>query len=216
MNTLLIFLTSVISFWAENPSKAKDVMTYYDNNPCIKQTLSSRLTNEHSFMGMSIVAPEIATHSEFIDYLETEVMEMMYVEFNRSDFSIGPFQMKPSFAVFIENYISKNKIKKFKDLIITASSERETRKVRIRRLLSVKWQAIYLSAFLYYAESYTRAISFDSTESKLKYWATLYNSRIDSSPSEVKKIMQSKLFPHFAPRYNYSDVVYEFFEIMND
>jgi hypothetical protein len=163
---------------------------------------------------MSIIAPEIAMNCGVIDLMECQVMEMFYVEFNRADFSIGPFHMKPSFASYIEHYVTENNLKQFACLKITASSAKDIRRIRIRRLLSVYWQTMYLSAFIAYVKEFTATIPLYSSVDKLKYWATLYNSKITSSQREVQQSMKQKLFPHFAQKYNYADVALEFYNIL--
>ena len=53
---------------------------------------------------LPIVFPELIRYSLFRDYLETTMLERLYVKEGTSgaDFSIGHFQMKPSFAEKIE------------------------------------------------------------------------------------------------------------------
>jgi hypothetical protein len=99
-------------------------------------------------------------------------------------------------------------------LKVAASSAKEIRRIRIHRLSTVYWQALYLSAFMAYVKEFTKAIPFCSSADKLKYWATLYNSKITSSPREVQLLMKQKLFPHFAQTYNYADVALEFYNIL--
>jgi hypothetical protein len=96
----------VSSFWTDDIQRTHTVVGFFGDNPSVLQTLEKDNTKEDALIGMSIVAPEIAMNCGFIDLMECQVMEMMYVEFNRSDFSIGPFQMKPSFASFIEHYVA--------------------------------------------------------------------------------------------------------------
>ena len=55
-----------------------------------------------------VVLPEVARFNGFSNFFETAALEAFYVEDGSGvvDFSIGPFQMKPSFAERVEHRVA--------------------------------------------------------------------------------------------------------------
>src|SRR5664280_591993 len=54
--------------------------------------------------GLAIIFPELIRYSSIRDIIETAALKSLYIQYgkNNEDFSIGQFQMKPSFAEDIE------------------------------------------------------------------------------------------------------------------
>ena len=65
--------------------------------------------HENDFV-TAIVYPELLRYNYIQDFIETSGLELIYMRYGAktADFSIGHFQMKPSFAEHIEKYIEKN------------------------------------------------------------------------------------------------------------
>ena len=136
----------------------------------------------------------------------------MYLTTGISDFSVGPFQMKPSFIEDMEKYVCDNpKLAKKYNNLISQGSNREKRKFRLEYLSSWFGQLKYLELFIMIAKSRTKTIDFKSVEDKLKYWATLYNAGINCSHEKVIRLQKIKSYPKFYNKFNYSEVSYEFF-----
>ena len=55
----------------------------------------------------AILFPELIRYSVYKDFFETQALELLYIDYGKktADFSIGRFQMKPSFAEAVEAYI---------------------------------------------------------------------------------------------------------------
>lgn len=99
---------------------------------------------------LAIVSPELIRWSAFKDFFETTALELLYVKKGKTyaDFSIGHFQMKPSFVEQLEAYVFQHEsLNTFKYIVISNKSEVEIRKERIKRLQQFAWQLRYAHVF---------------------------------------------------------------------
>ena len=169
----------------------------------------------------AIVAPEITQFSYLSDKIETYSLKVFYVQNGKdySNFSIGVFQMKPSFIEDLENYISanitlKNKYKKF---LFENPNERQARVERVERLGSTEWQIEYLALFCAVVSHKFINMNFTDEEEKLRFYANAYNSGFHKTEQQIIEISKKALFPHFSrQKFKYSDIVIWFYrEILN-
>lgn len=213
MTILCSILGSVIiSFFSNSPKEASEAVSFInENKSSIQQSLKS-LSSEEQLMAMSIVAPEISQFSSFQNFLELRTLFVMYLNTGQSDFSVGYFQMKPSFIELMEKKVKFSSIllKKYKD-IIPKGSTRNKRKFRLERLGSLQGQLRYLELFIDIVKIITSSMNFTNSENKLKYWATLYNSGLDLKESDVVRLQSLNLFPRYDKKYNYSSITTEFY-----
>jgi hypothetical protein len=81
------------------------VVTLQQHNALIQKM--AKKYNQNNMPVLSIVFPEIIRYNAFKDFLETKTLEWLYVEYgkDKADFSIGLFQMKPSFVEKLEKYL---------------------------------------------------------------------------------------------------------------
>lgn len=218
MNQIQLSLFLIVNcFFSEFREESFGTLAYFNQHKEIHSELKHKLNKEEQSIAICIVAPEVAMYSISEDFVEYNAMRLLYVQFGASDFSIGCFQMKPSFAETIEKEVrlSKTLMKNHSKLLINNKNKKDCRKKRIDRLLSTRWQSRYLAAFIDIVKMKTINILFNSQEEKIKYWAILYNSGINLSSSEVDKLQSSKLFPRFLGGYNYSEVAFDFYMHMN-
>jgi len=165
----------------------------------------------------AIVAPEFTQFSYLSNKIETYSLKVLYVQGGKaySDFSIGFFQMKPSFIERLENYIMtdttlKNKYKKF---LFEKPDERQARVERIERLNSLEWQIEYLALFCSIVNHKFSNTTFVNEEEKLRFYASAYNCGLHKSESEIERIGQKALFPHFSrQKFKYSDITVWFYK----
>ncbi len=164
-------------------------------------------------VALSIVFPEIVRYSALRDKVEISLLKTLYVNLGEdyADFSIGQFQMKPSFAEAIRRKaasVSKGKsgihFKKISDF----DDIKDFRKSILNDLEDPKSQINYLIAFIMICEKEFKTGSKDEI-SQIKFLATAYNSGIDKNASEIermtdKKYFNTRLIP--AEKYCYSDV----------
>jgi hypothetical protein len=140
----------------------------------------------------------------------------MYTQFGKdySDFSVGYFQMKPSFVESLENYISQNP-KQFKDYIeflFKDPQSKNSRIVRLERLNNILWQLKYLAAFCAIVENRFKSNTYSSIEEKLKFYAAAYNSGYHKSKEHLINMQKKTFFPKIAKqKFNYSDISVQFY-----
>lgn len=172
-------------------------------------------------MMLSIIFPELIRYSLFRDFFETKSLELGYVEYESKlvDFSIGRFQMKPSFVKKLEEYVkdSENLAKKYsrvttyRDITIKG-----IRKERIERLNSFNWQFIYLNCFYDVLSEKFKDVEWQNNVEKLKFYATAYNHNFCASKQEIDKWINVRTFPYGVnykgEQYSYSDIAVYFYQ----
>lgn len=150
---------------------------------------------------MAMVFPELVRYSYFRDFFETTALEIIYVNLGsrEADFSIGQFQMKPSFVEKLEKTVSTYPIafEKFQFLAeYTETDARDIRKARIQRLKSSYWQIQYAFAFYAVCEACFFDQCFRNQAEKVAFYATAYNLGFDVTVKEIKEWMPVKAFPY--------------------
>ncbi|MBO4738411.1 MAG: hypothetical protein J5606_02490 [Bacteroidales bacterium] len=98
----------------------------------------------------AVVWPEMERYSRLQDVLETAANYGTYITLgtNGFDFSIGRFQMKPSFVEKMEKAWMKNGLARKYALWFDTADNATARKIRITRLQKEEWQVVYVGVFL--------------------------------------------------------------------
>jgi hypothetical protein len=147
-------------------------------------------------VAVAIIFPELIRYSALRDKMETAVLKTLYV--NRGDdyanFSIGEFQMKPSFAEMVRakftgNNRGKNIFKKageFDDI-------KDFRRSIVKDLDDPQTEAIYLLAFIKICES-KFLISRMEESYQIRFLATAYNFGFDKARKDVDAMINRKFF----------------------
>ncbi|HBZ34614.1 MAG TPA: hypothetical protein DEO38_05905 [Bacteroidales bacterium] len=209
---LSILLSGTLVFEQEYARGYNYALTFMREHPEVKgQLMESGLSEKEAVMSMAIVCPELAVNYNFSDWAQVKVLQSIYVQFERSDFSIGYFQMKPSFVEKLENMVAQDPVlsTKYPDVIIKAKDPVQRRKLRIARLVNLKWQTKYLSIFMYYAKQ--RKDDFKTDDERLAYWATLYNAGLQSSDETIYALQKRNDFPVILRQFNYANIVRIFY-----
>ena len=160
--------------------------------------------HENDFV-TAIVYPELLRYNYIQDFIETSGLELIYMRYGAktADFSIGHFQMKPSFAEHIEKYIEKNVVDfyHYKKLIITQkTTPLKQRKLRLTRLKQMDWQLTYLHAFIAICDHKFHFIKFTTTKDKLRFYAACYNIGFHKKYQNILQNENSNTFPN-GPKY---------------
>jgi hypothetical protein len=193
-----------------------------DNERIISEIIEKQFKLKKNIV-LSIPSPEIVRYSLLQDKMETLALEVFYENFgkNYANFSVGCFQMKPSFCEEIEQFIvTNNNFSCYEGLIeIKGKDAIEIRKKRIERLRNVEWQLKYLSLFYLICEAKYQHINFNSLEDKIKWYATTYNVGIQSSDEKIKRWFEIPMFS-YASGFNETKCFYwkqaiEFYKEMN-
>ena len=189
--------SAALNFVTTNYSKFKSIALKYKHNPVFTT---------------AIVFPEIMRYSVLQDFIETSALEIAYTNYGSSvaDFSIGRFQMKPSFVESLEHEIDKNDSLSeiFSEIIFKSHiSELEKRKTRLQHLQNINWQIIYLNAFITICDIRFKELDFESTTDKLLFYATAYNAGFYNKPNAIRIKATQPYFP-YGPKYKGTQYVY--------
>lgn len=218
MKLLLASLLLLNTYFGTYPHRAQAALDFWQQHPECCDSLRLSLSDNEMLFACAIVSPEVSQYSQLEDIAQFKAMALVYILHAQGDYSIGYFQMKPSFAARIETLVGADKelLRRHAPLIISYSKEedpdgRRKRHDRLDRLTNLGWQVRYLAAFVDIVKQKTASTRFKDDNEKLRYWATLYNAGVDSSPSRVASCMKKKQFPRRGERFNYADVTVEFY-----
>ncbi len=183
----------------------------------LKAVENSDLSPEFVF---AIVAPEYSQYSHLKNYIETTLLENLYVNFGTeySDFSIGYFQMKPSFIQKIEEFLNLDFNLKIKNsnVLFESIDEKQMRFERVARLNQLEWQIKYLMIFCQIMDEKFTNISFKNINEKLEFYSAAYNSGFYKSRDSIIKMSEVYSFPFFSSKkYKYKDVALEFYQVIS-
>lgn len=155
---------------------------------------------EDSHVIESVVFPELMRYNEFYDVIETGSLMSLYTSLGQdyADFSIGPLQQKPSFALSIERYLNTGKLKNWAyHLGMESYSVKDNfkdRSKRVDRLTDPEWQIKYLIAMLKcIRDKHHRYLNGLSNDDQLQFIASAYNCGWDKSGGYIKNY-QSKAY----------------------
>lgn len=97
----------------------------------------------------AVVWPEMERYSRLKDLMETTANYGAYVTTGKGpDYSIGQFQMKPSFVEELEKAWMRSGLARQYDLWFDTDNTATARRIRITRLQKEEWQVIYVGVFL--------------------------------------------------------------------
>jgi hypothetical protein len=145
----------------------------------------------------AIVFPELIRYNSIKDKLELASLYTLYINFGESyaNFSVGNFQMKPSFARSLEADYLKNRGKLLlaEDFSFDTCETRKARAERIKRLDDINWQTKYLSIFIKLLDYKYDDEVWDNA-AKLKFYATAYNAGYWLPKDEIRERENKKCF----------------------
>jgi hypothetical protein len=159
---------------------------------------------------LAIVFPELLRWNAFNDYLETSAVEVGYINSGSgaTNFSIGPFQMKPRFIEQLEIYVATHeRLKTFDYVVIKGKSALESRRERVYRLKQFDWQLRYAHVFWLVAQSKFECINFKNRQDRVRYYATAYNYGFLRPEKEIEARLNRPIFP-FGSNYKGEQVAY--------
>jgi hypothetical protein len=198
---ILISLSYVVPTTPFQSEVQRAVETLRTKKKVIKQ-YHNGLSTEENRIALSIVFPEVIRFNSFSDYIETKTLEWVYAEYGaeRADFSVGLFQMKPSFVEKLEE-VSKSDpsvFRPFADILNYPAtlSAVEIRKMRVARLQNFESQIGYAQVFLLICNTKFKEEKFANNEEKIKFLAAAYNFGFDRDVKDIKAWTTQKAFPY--------------------
>jgi len=164
-------------------------------------------------LAIAVVFPELVRYSALRDKMEITLLKALYINLGEeyANFSIGQFQMKPSFAEIVREQLP-SLMGQRSEIVFKNQSEYDDisdyRKSIVTDLEVPITQLNYLIAFVKICEKKYKLNRKDEI-TRLKFLATAYNYGIDKSASRIeamidKKYFNTKLFK--TENYCYSDI----------
>ena len=125
----------------------------------------------------AIVFPEILRWSKLKDVFEQAALKDRYIKEGTAgaDFSIGLFQMKPSFAEKVEKAWMKSPLCREYGLFFDLQDTDHARSRRIERLSDENWQCVYLAVFVRLMYEREPSIAAMPEDEQISMLATAYN-----------------------------------------
>ena len=162
---------------------------------------------------LAIGFPEVIRWNEFQDMIEMAIDRNLYIKHGSSyaDFSIGMFQMKPSFIETLEKYIIENALfesnKSLKLILAVGKTELSRRANRIDRMEQTEWQLLYLKAYWAVANHKFKDLSFSNKKEQIRFYASAYNFGFLKPIEEISNWQTKKMFP-YGKNYKGSQMAY--------
>lgn len=168
---------------------------------------------------IAVIFPELVRYSALRDKMEITLLKALYINLGDqyADFSIGPFQIKPSFAEIIIREVP-TVLGRRSGLHFRQPEEFDNisdfRKSIVAELENAETEIKYVAAFWKICERKFRTERMADGE-KIIFVATAYNHGINKSKEEIismsdKKFFNTRLFK--TQNYSYSEVALFWYE----
>ncbi len=183
-----LFLTLLLFTASEQEEVCNVIIDHYA--PASSQELAA----------LCIGAPELLRYNELDNLIETRALELLYVQRGPqlADFSIGNYQMKPSFIEKLEEEICSSAILEKKYGWVTdlgTLHEKEKRAMRLENIQQPEYQKAYLNAFFLWAVTAYQLDSL-SLDDKIVFVASAYNLGFGYNKEEIISYSFKQYFPY--------------------
>lgn len=178
-------------------AEATEALAYAAETPALQQ-LSSELPPH---LLTPVVLPEVARFNGFSNFFETAALEAFYVEEGSFvvDFSIGPFQMKPSFAERVELRVAEQTLlrQRFPKLASCAGKDSAAdRQARVDRLSTPEGQLPYLEAMVVLILQDHPVVHTMCNADQTAFVASAYNGGFERSFTAIENGVWARCYPH--------------------
>jgi hypothetical protein len=216
---VFIFLFFIIQMYSQQLNYKEIFGNHYQlaedfitSNTWIADTLKSNGIDPCT--GLAIIFPELIRYSSIRDKIETAALQSLYIQYGKyyADFSIGHFQMKPSFAEEIEKEYIKWKGSPVNGL--DTASCAAARKERVKRLISTEGQVRYLCMFIKLMRKNLQQLSVFGKNDEVSLMAAAYNYGFRADIKTLKEVSQKRFFYigiiASETKFNYSEIAVEY------
>jgi hypothetical protein len=166
-------------------------------------------------VGIAVVFPELSRYSYIRDAAETSLLELFYIMNGSGNFSIGKFQMKPSFAAMIERDADGECRLRYPALFETGTTDRQTRILRIERLKTLERQAEYFAVFLRLMDKRFPGLR-ETPHRMVRIFSSAYNAGYDKSPEQLAALSGIRSFPYgsfgIREQYSYCEIALDYYK----
>ncbi len=144
----------------------------------------------------AVIFPELMRYSRVKDGIEHGVLLAPYVKKGvaGANFSVGIFQMKPSFAEQVEEAWMHSPLRHEYGLYFVLADSEDIRRRRVDRLADERWQCVYLALFVRLMIEREPTLADMSPEDRVAFLATAYNYSFTASLDDLKLRRPRKTF----------------------
>ena len=164
-----------------------------ENNSWIKPALAEYSIPYHE--AIAVVFPELVRYSALRDKMEITLLKTLYRHLgdDYADFSVGVFQVKPSFAEHIRAEASRKKEGQLFERKRSYANDVAFRTAIVRELEDPESELKYIIAFFKICDKKFRTEWADEA-SKIKFLSTAYNTGFWKSAENIEKMSDKKFF----------------------
>jgi hypothetical protein len=219
LSLILLITVSSNSLWSQTINYPeifgddwKQAVAFEKENKAWMEAVLTR--NQISYpLAIAVIFPELVRYSALRDKMEVTLLKALYINMgdDYANFSIGVFQMKPSFAGIIREQMYTVLNRKSEIIFKRQSEYNDIKDFRISIISDLedpKTQLNYLIGFLKICEENYRTNLKDEV-SNVKFLATVYNYGIDKTPDQIESMIDKKFFNtrlYKTENYCYADV----------
>lgn len=212
---LSMIVCALLSFFDTYPDEAGQTVEHLAAGRAHIDSCLTGLDETERTMALAVVAPEMSLYSRMLDFVELRTLFTLYVTTGKGNFSVGPFQMKPSFIEELHRRVDADPaLASYRRLLRCDAEGIARRREILRRLSSMDWQLKYLAAFMAVARPIARESADESEEDALRRIATLYNGGLHLTPAAVRRLQARRQFPRYGRTHNYSEAALEFYRAL--
>ena len=144
----------------------------------------------------AIVFPELIRYSHWQDAIETATVKGVYVSggSEKANFSIGRFQMKPSFAEEIDQEWNQSTLASEFGFKFDVRNNSDARSSRVKRLGTIEGQCRYLAIFIRLMYLRHPKLQSLSAEQQVRFFATAYNRNHRATWQQIIAQQKHKTF----------------------
>ncbi|MDX1903340.1 MAG: hypothetical protein SFU27_04205 [Thermonemataceae bacterium] len=209
------FIASVfiITFFSLAASAQENIRSYFGEKYKValvfvkknKSFFDKKFSSKEVAIAVSVVFPEILRYNTFSNDAEVHLLRALYIRWGATyaNFSVGNFQMKPSFAESIDFQKGKSK----------PQTEKEREEV-LKRLLSMEGQIQYLRDFWDIMFKKYPELSKLKPEAQVVFLASAYNYGFLAPKKDIENWATQKAFPDGKKakiRFSYAEISKDFF-----
>ena len=167
----------------------------------------------------AIVFPELIRYSHWQDAIETATVKGVYVSggSEKANFSIGRFQMKPSFAEEVDQEWNQSTLASEFGFKFDVRNNSDARSSRVKRLGTIEGQCRYLAIFIRLMYLRHPRLQTLPKEQQIRFLATAYNRSHTVSWEQNLKMQKQRNFhtdmikTRSTKTYRYSDIAVTFY-----
>ena len=169
----------------------------------------------------AIVFPELIRYSMWQDEIERTAVNGLYVRGGKdaANFSIGRFQMKPSFAEEVEQEWNRSPLSREYGFAFNLADNAEARRSRLRRLGTEEGQCRYLAIFVrLMQERHPQLVRLSATD-RIRFLATAYNRSFSAPWDSIQRMQRARHYHTDVIRtrstrmYCYADISVSFYRL---